>query len=203
MVAVVEKRVEFGVVASIIQIWQPDQVKSYFLPLILSLNDFASIFEQAVMSAATPTTHTKGSRKSGGRRNENNKIYANPLPLIFPEPEPTKLNSVLNLLGLSTASVLNPHCEGYFDATTRSVWISNEKDTLTLWRRGFFGKGDLSRSEPSWLARQVNARKDRAAGSENTAALDNSFSFADELSGRNDLRGSDCTTQETEETVQA
>jgi len=28
-----------------------------------------------------------------------------------------------------------------------------------LWQRGFFGKGDLSRSEPSWLARQINARK--------------------------------------------
>ena len=30
---------------------------------------------------------------------------------------------------------------------------------MVLWRRGFFGKGDLSRSEPSWLARQLNLRK--------------------------------------------
>lgn len=119
---------------------------------------------------AASRSRTKVSQKSGGRRNENNKIYANPLPLVFPEPEPTKLNSVLNLLGISTASVLNPHCEGYFDTATRSVWISSEKDSLILWRRGFFGKGNLSRSEPSWLARQINARKDRAAGSEDTSA---------------------------------
>lgn len=33
------------------------------------------------------------------------------------------------------------------------------KDAMVLWQRGFFGKGDLSRSEPSWLARQINARK--------------------------------------------
>ncbi|KAG5637787.1 hypothetical protein H0H81_003179 [Sphagnurus paluster] len=30
---------------------------------------------------------------------------------------------------------------------------------MLLWRRGFFGKGDLSRSEPSWMARQINNRK--------------------------------------------
>jgi tRNA-splicing endonuclease subunit Sen2 len=29
---------------------------------------------------------------------------------------------------------------------------------MTLWRRGFFGKGNLSRSEPSWLARQSHIR---------------------------------------------
>jgi tRNA-splicing endonuclease subunit Sen2 len=46
------------------------------------------------------------------------------------------------------------------------VWVSNDKDSLILWKRGFFGKGDLSRSEPSWLARQINARKSRAAGRE-------------------------------------
>ncbi|KIM82942.1 hypothetical protein PILCRDRAFT_819743 [Piloderma croceum F 1598] len=107
---------------------------------------------------------SRGAHKSGPRRNENNRIYADPLPLLFSHPEPTRLNSILNLLGLSTTQVLNPHCEGYFDATTRSVWVSNQKDSLILWRRGFFGKGDLSRSEPSWLTRQINARKSRAAG---------------------------------------
>jgi len=116
------------------------------------------------MPLITPSNRSKNTHKSGARRNENNRIYANPLPLLFSHPEPTRINSVLNLLGLSTNKVLNPDCEGYFDATTRSVWVSNEKDSLILWRRGFFGKGDLSRSEPSWLARQINARKSRAAG---------------------------------------
>lgn len=70
------------------------------------------------------------------------------------------------MLGLSTTKLMNPHCEGYFDPATRSVWVSTEKDTKLLWQRGFFGKGDLSRSEPSWLARQINARRSRAAGRE-------------------------------------
>lgn len=111
-----------------------------------------------------PSNRSMGTHKSGARRNENNRIYANPIPLIFSHPEPSPLNSILNLLGLSTTKVLNPHCDGYFDAATRSVWVSNGKDSMTLWRRGFFGKGNLSRSEPSWLARQINARQSRAAG---------------------------------------
>lgn len=121
------------------------------------------------MSVPTPANRPKGAFKGGARRNENNRIYANPLPLVFTHPEPTRITSVLNLLGLTISKVSNPHCEGYFDAATRSVWVSNEKDSLILWRRGFFGKGDLSRSEPSWLARQINARQSRAAGSKDAS----------------------------------
>lgn len=114
---------------------------------------------RTVMSMITPTPRSKGPYKGGGRRNDNNRIYANPLPLVFSDPPPSRIRSVLGLLGLSLTEVLNPHIEGIFDATTRSVWVSTPKDTMLLWRRGFFGKGDLSRSEPSWLARQINIRQ--------------------------------------------
>ncbi|KAH9940930.1 uncharacterized protein BXZ73DRAFT_88603 [Epithele typhae] len=96
---------------------------------------------------ASSSNKRKGGQKGGARKAENNRIYAHPLPLVLSPPQPR---------------TFNPHCEGVFDPATRSVWITNEKDSTILWRRGFFGKGDLSRSEPSWLARQVNARK--AAG---------------------------------------
>ncbi|RPD64261.1 hypothetical protein L226DRAFT_505843 [Lentinus tigrinus ALCF2SS1-7] len=113
------------------------------------------------MSLITPSRQ-KGSPKGGGRRAENNRIYAHPLPLVFSAPESrSRIGHVLGLFGTNTR-LENPHCEGVFDPATRSVWVTNEKDSMILWRRGFFGKGDLSRSEPSWLARQVNARK--AAG---------------------------------------
>ena len=100
-----------------------------------------------------------GAQKGGGRRYENNRIYADPLPLLFVEPPPSRIGSILGLLGLSLTRIENPHCEGIFDPVTRSVWVSNPEHSLILWRRGFFGKGDLSRSEPSWLARQINIRK--------------------------------------------
>ena len=95
-------------------------------------------------------------KKGGNRRAENNKIYAHPLPLVFSQSYVA--------LGLSRPIVLNPCCEGYWDPITRSVWVTNPKDSEILWQRGFFGKGNLSRSEPSWISRQINARKAALSG---------------------------------------
>ncbi|KAH8071802.1 hypothetical protein BXZ70DRAFT_903016 [Cristinia sonorae] len=103
-----------------------------------------------------------GQKKGSGRKNENNKIYAHPLPLLLSVPEPSLRHKLCSFLGLNDRQVLNPHCQGVLDVPTRSVWVVDNKDAKILWTRGFFGKGDLSRSEPSWYARQVNARK--AAG---------------------------------------
>ena len=111
------------------------------------------------MSLITPSSHPRGPKKGSARHNENVRIYANPLPLLFLNSPPSRIRSVIGLLGLSLVEVINPHCEGFFDATTRSVWVFQSKDAMLLWRRGFFGKGDLSRSEPSWLARQLNNRR--------------------------------------------
>ncbi|KAG7443651.1 uncharacterized protein BT62DRAFT_934886 [Guyanagaster necrorhizus] len=101
-----------------------------------------------------PSGRSKGPFKGGGRRNDNNRIYSNPLPILFTDDSPKPIRSLLNLLGLSLARVQTPHCNAIFDPTTCSVWVTNYSDALLLWRRGFFGKGNLSRSEPSWLARQ-------------------------------------------------
>jgi tRNA-splicing endonuclease subunit Sen2 len=113
------------------------------------------------MSLINPSSQPRaaGAQKGGARRHEINKIYANPLPLLFIEPPPSRVRSILGLLGLSLTQVENPHCEGVFDPITRSVWVSSHEHSMILWKRGFFGKGDLSRSEPSWLARQMNIRK--------------------------------------------
>lgn len=65
--------------------------------------------------------------------------------------------------------------KGHFDFHTRSVWITDDNvpdnettpDTSLsplarkrlLFERGFFGKGSLSRSDPSWKIRRVKALK--------------------------------------------
>ena len=98
-----------------------------------------------------------GSIKPSSRRAETARIYAHPLPIILPDPTYT-------FLGLSLTRPLNPHYTAIFDSVTRSVWVTDAGDATILWQRGFFGKGDLSRSEPSWLARQVNARKMKGKG---------------------------------------
>ena len=137
--------------------------------------------------------HRRSEGKKGGGRAENNKIYAHPLPLGF--------SQYYVALGLSRPIVLNPCCEGYWEPLTRSVWVTNPKDSAILWQRGFFGKGNLSRSEPSWISRQTNARKAALSGKgipffgvETTQFVLTSF-----LSY---LGGDNRETQRTEEVVQ-
>lgn len=113
-----------------------------------------------VMSLIQPSSRSKSIQKSSARRTENNRIHAHPLPIILSEPsQPSFLRKTLNLFGISVSDILNPHCQGVLDVATRSVWILDMKDAMVLWQRGFFGKGDLSRSEPSWLTRQRNAQQ--------------------------------------------
>ncbi|KAI0825894.1 hypothetical protein BC629DRAFT_1451400 [Irpex lacteus] len=121
------------------------------------------------MSLIAPNNRPRGGGqgKGGPRRQQNNKLYSHPLPLLLVPPPRTRTSlvtsRVLGLCGFSSITVENPHCEGVLDRATKSVWVTNKKDAMILWRRGFFGKGDLSRSEPSWYTRQVNARKEAAA----------------------------------------
>ncbi|CUA78180.1 hypothetical protein RSOLAG22IIIB_02798 [Rhizoctonia solani] len=100
---------------------------------------------------------SQGGQTKGRRDNQKNRIYANPLPLIIERrAKPHSWSShALGLLNITPALISNPNCEGVLDAATGSVWIVNERDTLILWQRGFFGKGNLSRSEPSWLSRRI------------------------------------------------
>ncbi|KXN81536.1 putative tRNA-splicing endonuclease subunit sen2 [Leucoagaricus sp. SymC.cos] len=109
------------------------------------------------MSLITPPSKSKGG-KFNARKAETARLYAHSLPLVLSQ-EPSRIQSILSFLGLSLTRIENPHCEGVFDPYTRSVWVSKSDDVLVLWRRGFFGKGDLSRSEPSWYTRQLNLRK--------------------------------------------
>lgn len=57
----------------------------------------------------------------------------------------------------------NPQCTGVLDIPSKSVWVVNARDVAILWQRGFFGKGNLSRSEPTWLTRETNELKGSAA----------------------------------------
>ncbi|KAF9511378.1 hypothetical protein BS47DRAFT_1346894 [Hydnum rufescens UP504] len=97
--------------------------------------------------------------EKGPSRRPENKIYANALPLV-PVPSLYAGPILSRVLGPSTplarASISNPHCVGVFDEKSRSVWITSARDIDILWKRGFFGKGNLSRSEPTWLNRRIN-----------------------------------------------
>lgn len=82
-------------------------------------------------------------------------ITVHPLPPLIPH-NPLSVISVL-LSYLTTYLVSPPEKEiysAYFDASTSSIQVTDPKTMRALWEMGFFGKGSLSRSEPSWLERE-------------------------------------------------
>lgn len=85
-------------------------------------------------------------------------ISVHPLPPLIPH-NPLSLVSVV--LSYLTYFITRPQQEvysAYFDSDTSSVHVTDEKAIRVLWEMGFFGKGSLSRSEPSWLDREKKRR---------------------------------------------
>ena len=112
------------------------------------------------MSAAPPAA----SNARRGSRPNYRKIHARPLPLdTFPLPPliPHNPFSILQIAYTYISYLLSPpkshtpnHVSGYFSPDTNSVHVTDPISTRLLWERGFFGKGTLSRSEPTWLDRE-------------------------------------------------
>lgn len=84
-----------------------------------------------------------------------------PLPVFHPS-QPLSLlqlayTYITQLISRPSSHTLGPYI-GIFHPETRSVHINDPLHIRALWEMGFFGKGTLSRSEPSWLTRE-KARK--------------------------------------------
>ncbi|EIW72842.1 hypothetical protein TREMEDRAFT_25866 [Tremella mesenterica DSM 1558] len=100
----------------------------------------------------------------GGKSASNQKKYGTPLPVLLPS-SPLLSPSRNTFLGSYIPSLLSrerieiPQCVGVYDATTRSVWVTRRDHIDILFRRGFFGKGTLSRSEPTWRERRLGDLK--------------------------------------------
>ncbi len=96
------------------------------------------------------------------------KIYALPVPIrTFPLPSfyPNNPISWLHVAYIWLNQALFPPApepsvvhQGTWSPATRSVHITDSTSARALWEQGFFGKGNLSRSEPNWLKRE-RARK--------------------------------------------
>ncbi|KAI9725001.1 MAG: hypothetical protein M1812_000277 [Candelaria pacifica] len=93
-----------------------------------------------------------------------NLIHALPLPLkTYPLPAfiPHNPLSVLHLIYvyvsqnvLSASSHPATTFKGLFSSETGSIHIAEPSTARALWEAGFYGKGSLSRSEPSWVERE-------------------------------------------------
>ncbi|MCJ1401449.1 hypothetical protein MMC11_004662 [Xylographa trunciseda] len=97
-----------------------------------------------------------------------NVLHALPLPLrIHPLP-PLILHNPLSVIYFAYTYLyqlivpLSSHhktkLKAFFSPETRSVHVTNQNVIRALWESGFFGKGNLSRSEPSWLDREMRRK---------------------------------------------
>lgn len=85
-------------------------------------------------------------------------LSVHPLPPLIPHNPLSIVSVVLSYL---TYLISPPHHDvysAYFDSNTSSVHVTDENAIRALWEMGFFGKGNLSRSEPSWLEREKKRR---------------------------------------------
>ncbi|KEQ75137.1 hypothetical protein M436DRAFT_43008 [Aureobasidium namibiae CBS 147.97] len=84
-------------------------------------------------------------------------LETHPLPAFVPQ-NPLSLLRIayiyLSQLISSPSSHRDEPITGIFSSETRSVHITDHASARALWEMGFFGKGTMSRSEPSWLDRE-------------------------------------------------
>lgn len=93
-----------------------------------------------------------------------NFIHANQLPLITQPLPPLIPHNPLSLLQIlytylfhRQSCLPDPVYTAQFDTSTRTVHVTDPRSILAFWNNGFFGKGSLSRSEPTWLPRRRRA----------------------------------------------
>ncbi|GME66329.1 tRNA-splicing endonuclease [Neofusicoccum parvum] len=96
------------------------------------------------------------------------KIHAQPLPVVthpLPAFVPHNPLSLLRIAYLICSQYFYPPTShppkrhvAYLSYETRSVHVTDPASVRALWEQGFFGKGSLSRSEPTWLDREKHRR---------------------------------------------
>lgn len=120
--------------------------------------------------ASTPSGSSKPARRP--RRPNYNYIHrnllpieVNPLPVLIPHNPLSLVAIALSYLVQVLSPPARPTYNGYFSSATSSIHVTDPETVRKLWEMGFFGKGNLSRSEPTWLE---NRRKKGITAEENT-----------------------------------
>ncbi|RPB08440.1 hypothetical protein P167DRAFT_343614 [Morchella conica CCBAS932] len=80
-----------------------------------------------------------------------------PLPPLIPHNPLSLLHIIIAYLFPGTTSHPSPLHVGAFHASTRAIHVTDPQSIKAFWEHGFFGKGSLSRSEPTWVIRKRRA----------------------------------------------
>ncbi|KAK8186896.1 uncharacterized protein BKA78DRAFT_256173 [Phyllosticta capitalensis] len=117
-------------------------------------------------TSSKPASKSAASKRP--KRPNYAQIHERPLPIVtYPLPAfvPHNPLSLLRVAYLMVSQYFFPPPShppkrhvAYLSYDTRSVHVTDWASVRALWEQGFFGKGSLSRSEPTWLDREKNRR---------------------------------------------
>ncbi|CAD6443274.1 d9d6b343-0e1c-436f-b7d9-a639f4326aab [Sclerotinia trifoliorum] len=120
------------------------------------------------IEASTPARPKNAGPRPPSKFQQLNKLYGLPAPIrTFPLPtliphNPLSLFHILYVWLSETINRPSSHFDtlysGWFSPETRSIHITDSRSIRGLWEQGFYGKGSLSRSEPSWVTREKKRR---------------------------------------------
>lgn len=85
-------------------------------------------------------------------------LHVSSLPVLIPHNPLSLIAVALSYLTCLISPPQNELYTAYFCSATSSVHVTDPECVRALWEMGFFGKGSLSRSEPSWLEREKKRR---------------------------------------------
>ena len=111
---------------------------------------------EAVKQAAQKTTKPKRPKRPNYNHIHRNllPLEIHPLPVLIPHNPLSLLAMALSYLAQVLKPPSQPFYDAYFSSGTSSIHVTDAKTARRLWEMGFFGKGSLSRSEPTWLETQ-------------------------------------------------
>lgn len=111
-----------------------------------------------VAASSTERRPTRPETLEGAQKRVSPQIlhYATPFPALQ-TALPSSLISYIAGLVITNNIKLQPKAlEAVFDPFSQAVWVKDVRSVEMLWAQGFFGKGSLSRSEPTWWTRAQN-----------------------------------------------
>src|ERR1700744_6473017 len=129
--------------------------------------------QPAPLDASAPKTTTSKAQRRPKRPNYNHihrhllPVEVHPLPVLIPHNPLSLVAIALSYLAQILVPPARPTYNCYFSSATSSIHVADPEAIRKLWEMGFFGRGNLSRSEPNWLE---NRKKKGKTAEENTVS---------------------------------
>ena len=124
---------------------------------------------QVSTAKTTPLTPQKRPRRPNYKHIHRHPlpVEIHPLPVLIPHNPVSLVAIALTYLVQILVPPSRPTYDGYFSSATSSIHVTDHDTIRKLWEMGFFGRGNLSRSEPNWLE---NRTKNGKTAEENTVS---------------------------------